>query len=123
MSILLTSHTARANMTPVALLRVVVHTMGPATPTMSDNHWSIYLVAPNAAGSVRINMMAPEYGDPTGILVWSQHQYTVTTSAIKHWDYSVEPNVKVGHIADLIIRLRRDQYDMSGGGSGCRWWV
>jgi len=46
--------------------RVVVHTSGAwPSGTMSDNHWSIYLILANNGGSVRMNMRA-EFDDPTG---------------------------------------------------------
>lgn len=107
---------------PVAQVRVVVHTTGASGPTSSDNHWSIYLVLANNAGSIRINMRA-EYGDPTGILEWTSHAYTVTNSAIKYWDFAAAPGIQVSHISRLVYNLGRHKYDMSGGGSGCRYWV
>lgn len=123
MSIRMSSAQAMAKTTPVAFIRVVVHTMGLANLTMSDNHWSIYLMYSGSVGSTRANMMAPEYGDPTGVLDWSEQQYALTTSALSYWDFGVARNVSVGDIASLIYNSGRDQYDMSGGGSGCRWWV
>lgn len=43
---------------PVSHVRVVVHTLGPASPTTSDNHWSVYLILANGSGSVRVNIAA-----------------------------------------------------------------
>lgn len=41
----------------VTKVRVVTHTMGPVIPggQLSQNHWSIYLLTPDA-GSTRLNM-------------------------------------------------------------------
>ena len=108
---------------PVENARVVVHTLG-AWPngTMSDNHWSIYLILKNNAASVRINMRA-ELNDPKGILDWSNLGYILSTSAINHWDYSFNSGVTVAKVYNIIMGNHRDQYTMSGGGSGCRWWM
>ena len=108
---------------PVKVARVIVHTIGAWTSgTMSDNHWSIYLLLDNYK-SVRMNMRA-EVGDPKGILEWSPTlAYVLSASAIQHWDYPVNSGVTVADVYKLIMGLRRDQYMMSGGGSGCRWWM
>ena len=108
----------------VKSVRVVVHTLGVwPNGTISDNHWSIYLLLENNQSSVRMNMRA-ESGNPKGILEWSPNlAYTLHTSAIQHWDYSFISGVTVANVYDLIMRNRRDQYKMSGGGSGCRWWM
>lgn len=105
----------------VKTVRVVVHTAGAAGPTISDNHWSIYLLL-HGGGSVRINMRA-DPGYVNGILEWKEHQYLLTSSAIRYWDYPVPGNVRVCDIARLLYAAKRQQYDMSGGGSGCRYWV
>ncbi|KAG9231499.1 hypothetical protein BJ875DRAFT_498264 [Amylocarpus encephaloides] len=113
----------------VKSVKVVVHTtgaIGPNTP-MSNNHWSIYLLLANNKGSLRLNMRAEwddttEAWNTTGILECSTHAYTLTHSAIGSWDYTV-PDVTVGWICTLLWNEERDTYDMSGGGSGCRWWV
>lgn len=122
MSTKMSSTAVQADSRSISLVRVVVHTTGAAGPTISDNHWSIYLVLPEVGGSVRFNMMA-EYGNPTGILEWTTQAYVLTNSAISHWDFPAAPGIQVSHVAQLIYGLRRDRYDMSGGGSGCRWWV
>ena len=122
MSSIIDPTTAQADSRGISQIRVVVHTLGPAGPTISDNHWSIYLVLQNDEGSVRINMRA-EYDDPTGILEWSKQDYVLTNSAVRHWDFPAAQGLKVEHIARLIYGLGRQRYDMSGGGSGCRWWV
>lgn len=115
----------RSDSRVVQAIRVVVHSssaLGPNTP-MSDNHWSIYLIFANTDRSVRINMRA-NYGDPTGILEWSPDlPYNVTRSLAGYWDYSVAPGVTVGWLCQLVLNNGRDRYDMSGGGSGCHYWV
>jgi hypothetical protein len=67
--------------------------------------------------------MRAEFDDPTGILEWTKDGYTQTTSAIRYWDFPVAAGVTVLFFARVIYQLRRDRYEMSGGGSGCRWWV
>lgn len=118
----LSSEVVQADNTPVTYVRVVVHTLGAAGPNTSDNHWSIYLLHPDGVSSTRINMKA-EFDDPTGILEWTRHGYIQTTSAIRCWDFPVMNGVTVLYFAHVIYELGRERYEMSGGGSGCRWWV
>ena len=109
---------------PVKSFRVVVHTLG-AWPNriMSDNHWSIYLLLKDNDRSVHMDMIA-ESDSPKGILEWSPDlAYTLPHSAIQHWDYSFKSGVTVAKVYNLIMEKHRDQYSISGGGSGCRWWV
>lgn len=104
--------------------RVVVHTtgwLGPPTP-MSDNHWSVYLILLGGEHSVRLNMRA-NYGDVQGILEFSSLPYAMPHSAVKYWDYQFLENIMVGQIYQHLIDHRRHHYRMSGGGSGCRFWV
>ncbi|PGH26904.1 hypothetical protein AJ80_01487 [Polytolypa hystricis UAMH7299] len=122
MSTPLTSTEVQTDSSLVTHARIVVHTLGAVTPQTSDNHWSIYLTLPDNAGSIRINMRA-NFGDPTGILDWTKQTYTLANSAIQHWDFPLALGTTVGHIARLIYGNRRERFDMSGGGSGCRWWV
>lgn len=108
----------------VKTARVVVHTLG-AWPNraMSDNHWSIYLTLLSNT-SVRLNMRTEKADDIKGTLECSSALgYTLTNSAIKHWDYDVVSGVSVGRIYRLVTDNGRDKYEMSGGGSGCRFWV
>lgn len=112
----------QADNTPVTHVRVVVHTLGAAGPNTSDNHWSIYLIHPDGVSSTRINMRA-ELDNPTGILEWTRHGYVQTTSAITYWDFPVGVGITTLFFARLIFSRHRDKYEMSGGGSGCRWWV
>lgn len=114
---------AMADTRQVSTVRVVVHTMGAMAPgvAMSNNHWSIYLVLHNSL-SMRLNMTAEE-GYVTGNLNITEHQYATTQSAIQCFDYVAAPGVTVQHFVGLIYQYRRQLYDMSGGGSGCRYWM
>ena len=122
MSTFLTFQTVAQDHRVVICIRIVVHTLGPAGPTMSDNHWSIYLLLANDQGSIRMNMRAnPE--EVTGILSWSHQAYLLTTSALRHWDFPIFQSVQVRQVASALYQSGRHRYDMSGGGSGCRYWV
>lgn len=66
--------------------------------------------------------MRAEPGYIDGILDWTVQAYTETTSGIQYWDYTAKNSVRVCDIVDMIYRNGRHLYDMSGGGSGCRWW-
>jgi len=92
----------------VDFVRVVVHTLGPAGTTISDNHWSIYLLLADGQGSVRMNMRA-DLGYVNGTLAWTQQAYLLTQSAIRHWDFRVALGVQVQHIAALIQQLGRQR--------------
>lgn len=105
----------------ITKFREVVHTLGAAGPNTSDNHWSLYLVLERDQGSVRVNMRA-EAGFIDGILDWTVQAYTETASRIQYWDYEAGNGARVCDIVDMIYRNGRHLYDMSGGGSGCRWW-
>ena len=107
---------------PVNTARVIVHNVGRWPNGMCDNHWSIYLLLEEKPRSVRINMTA-ELDDPTGKLYWTYHDYVMITSKIESWDYPVKPGLTVASVYNLIMGNKRDQYTMSGGGSGCRWWM
>ena len=106
----------------VTQIRVVVHTQGawPNSP-LSDNHVSVYLLMGNGR-SVRINM-ATEENDTRGVLIWSQLGYELSNSSIVHFDYSVIPGLKVGHVYQALRTLGYHRYQFSGGGSGCRFWM
>src|SRR5947199_9274860 len=108
----------------VQIVRVVAHTTGLRDPSIatSDNHWSIFLILANNEGSVRINMRA-ELEDPTGILDVTEHMYTDSNSRVASWDFRVNGSIPVAWFYRLIFALGRHRYNMSGGGSGCRWWV
>ena len=105
----------------VKVFREVAHTLGAIGPTISENHWSLYLILEPQQGSVRINMRA-EQGYIDGILDLTVQAYTETNSRIESWDYPAINEVRVKDIIDTIYRRGRNLYTMSGGGSGCRWW-
>ena len=108
----------------VDIVRIIVHTIG-AWPNgrMSDNHWSVYLILAKGEESVRMNMRAA-IDDPTGHLEWSPSlAYTMSNSAITHWDFKTVSGISVQKIYTVILNNGRDKYEMSGGGSGCRYWV
>jgi hypothetical protein len=100
----------------VSRARVVVHESGEY-----ENHWTVFLIL-NSRTSVRINMTA-ERGYITGELRITDHDYISSSSAIQFWEYEVADNIRVSHFISLIIENDRQFYNMSGGGSGCRWWM
>jgi hypothetical protein len=104
--------------------RVVVHAVGERWPNSNliENHWSIYLVIGDHT-SVRINMRAVEYGDVEGLLEVTEHPYVVTNSCLKYWDFSPHPRLTVAMVYNELKKKGFDRYNMSGGGSGCRWWM
>jgi hypothetical protein len=109
----------------VDIVRVVVHTFGliSETSSQSHNHWSIYLVLANNEGSIRMNMRAKEAQYSNGVLKWSEQSYTMSNSAIRVWDFRCVAGITVCHISRLVYQMGRQKYDMSVGGSGCRFWV
>jgi hypothetical protein len=108
----------------VTSVRVVAHTAGVMGPNsrMSHNHWSIFVLLIDGFSSVRINMGAKP-GFITGNLEITQHGYVLSNSAIRYWDFPTVEGVTVQHLINLIYQNGRHSYDMSGGGSGCRYWV
>jgi hypothetical protein len=111
---------------PVHRLLVIAHTTGAVTVNTSGNHWTISLVLPQAGGetpTIRADMAAEEYGETQGVLNWSIHNFLTSLSTLRYWDFPVNPGTAVWQMANLIYGLGRDDYDMSGGGSGCRYWV
>jgi hypothetical protein len=103
--------------------RVVCHTAGRlGTTNASDNHWSLYFIL-HGGRSVRFNMRA-EPGYINGSLEIRSHSYELTSSSIRRWDYGAIKEFTVRMVYEyLVTRCRYDRYDMSGGGSGCRWWM
>jgi hypothetical protein len=104
----------------VTHIRVVAHLSQDFGDGNSENHWSIYLLLANGQ-SIRMNMTA-DYGDPIGRLEWTSYSYQLTTSALRYWDYPLGTGLTVKNIYDLVYHYRRDRYQFSGGGSGCRYW-
>lgn len=56
------------------------------------------------------------------LLVVTPHNYVLSNSTLQYWDFPVNDNLTVKHFTDLITDNKRDVYNMSGGGSGCRYW-
>lgn len=121
MSTPLPAQTAVHDQRLVQRVRVVAHTLGPAGPNTSDNHWSIYLLLAGNA-SIRINMAA-EAGYIDGELRLTSQNYQLTNSAIIHFDYDVIGTPRVADFLRIIYQYRRHVYELSGGGSGCRYWM
>lgn len=109
----------------VTYVRVVAHTMGPVSEgaQLSQNHWSIYMVHTN--GSVRLNMQIdPRSVSSRGILTVANYGYaTVSTSAVKSWDFKATDKLAVYWVIQNILDNGRSVYDMAEGGVGCRYWM
>ncbi|KAB8338772.1 hypothetical protein FH972_021717 [Carpinus fangiana] len=120
----ITKEEALRNYTEIEALMIVVHTLGAVAPQLSDNHWSIVLKLPGQRQrSIRMSMEQEQDDDPTGILRWSEHNYWISHSVIKTWEFNVPNGLCVCHVADLLYENGRHLYQFSGGGSGCRYWV
>lgn len=107
----------------VLTVRVVCHTAGRVgASNASDNHWSLYFLL-GGGKSVRFNMRAdPGYID--GTLDIHSYNYELSISAIRYWDYPAVKYFTVRMAYEyLVVRCQYHQYNMSGGGSGCRWWM
>lgn len=107
----------------VLTVRVVCHSAGRVgISNASDNHWSLYFIL-SGGKSVRFNMRAdPGYID--GTLDIRSYNYELSSSTIRHWDYRAVKYFTVRMAYEyLVTRCHYHQYNMSGGGSGCRWWM
>ncbi|CAD0098121.1 unnamed protein product, partial [Aureobasidium mustum] len=99
------SHILRSDWNAQVLkVRVVCHRAGRVPNTnASDNHWSIYLII----GPAKIKV----------------YDYVDSNSRLRHCDYEAITYFTVGMAYDLLVTQHHlDRYNMSGGGSGCRWW-
>jgi hypothetical protein len=103
--------------------RFVVHTIGLAGWNKSRNHWSIYLILAGEISSVRLNMSLASGNDENGTFTTTLHQYALTTSSLRYFDYNVHPGLTVGQYISLIITKERHMYQMTDSGNGCRFWV
>lgn len=121
--LILNSAALQASSSPsVTSVRVVVHTSGRIENSQrSDNHWSMFLIT-GARNSVRINMRAEDIDYVNGVLEVTNHEYVLSNSTLQHWDFAVNNGFTVKHFTDLIYENKREIYNMSGGGSGCRYW-
>ncbi|WPB01335.1 uncharacterized protein RHO25_005959 [Cercospora beticola] len=101
--------------------------MGPVVPggQLSQNHWSIYLILANGAGSVRFSMTADDRNpkNEQGIFNVTQHNYQVTNSCVQFWDFPTRANLTVGAFLRNIGEHGRQRYRMTSNGTGCRYWV
>jgi hypothetical protein len=102
-------------------IRVVTYTRGSSGPQTSENHWAILLVL-GAALSIRIDMTA-EFPDPTGHLKWNLQEYVQSWHQLRAWSWAPPMAFRVCDVARLIYDRGRHRFKMSGGGSGCRFWV
>ena len=62
---------------------------------------------------MRVNMRA-EHDDPTGILEWTTQAYSLTNSAIRHWDFPAAQ----GHLSmalDVIDTCPEEAPAIDGG--------
>lgn len=110
----------------VTHIRVVAHTLGPVAPgaQLSQNHRSLYLV--HSKGSVRFNMQIqdPQSNSTRGLLTVKNYPYTsVSTSAVKSWEFKGTNDLAIYYILQAIIDNGRSNYDMTEGGVGCRYWM
>ena len=106
----------------VPIVRVTVHTMGGVLPGahISQNHWSIFLVTPPE--SVRVNMVQPP--EQVDSLLHIKHlNFEHSHSAVVEWDFPTAPFVTVDRVISLLLGLRRERYQMTETGVGCRFWV
>lgn len=53
----------------------------------------------------------------------TRHQYDLTNSAVRHWDYSARVDVTVGKVLRLLRDKGRLRYRMTSSGVGCRHWL
>ncbi|PLB51222.1 hypothetical protein P170DRAFT_493481 [Aspergillus steynii IBT 23096] len=120
MTSILSPQAAQADSTRITHARVVAHTVDKSKPKARENHWSIYLLHQDGKSSTRINIRA-ENGKQTGLLEWTQHDYTKATSAVIYLEYEALEGVTVSSVAHVIYRLGRDTHMMAEGGS--RAWV
>jgi hypothetical protein len=118
----LTADAVKQNSSAITEVKVVAQTTGAISSQTSENHWTIFLVLSSSV-CIRINMRAKSYDDPTGVLAWSRLPYIRSNSELRSWRYTPIQSIKVRDVAKLIYEYRRDKYEMSGGGSGCRYWV
>lgn len=109
----------------VICVRVVCHTLGPVQSggQLSQNHWSIYLLTPDN-GSVRLNMeWVPGSANDKGTFSITRHLYAMTNSAVKVFDYQVANGMKVSNFFTSLRDKKRQNYNMTPTGVGCRFWV
>jgi hypothetical protein len=67
--------------------------------------------------------MRAEPGYITGQLEITDQDYILSNSATRTWDFPTASGTTIAHFIGLIDQKRRRLYNMSGGGSGCRYWT
>jgi hypothetical protein len=115
---------AQNDLSVITNVSVVVHktTVRSKRPHDVDNHWVINLYL-GPESFVQLNMFEDESKDLDTTLEWRPRPYNVSFSTIKLWSFAPIPGLTIKMVADVLYANRRDQYIMSGGGSGCRYWV
>lgn len=88
-------------------------------------HWRLYFQLDTFSGvhSVEFNSQKVSQDGLTALYV-EHRSYKVSTKSptIGQLSISVPPGITVQHVIDLALRNRRDQYRLTTGGSGCRYW-
>ncbi|KAJ9657855.1 hypothetical protein H2198_004051 [Neophaeococcomyces mojaviensis] len=116
----------------VGTVRVVVHNLGPVNPgaQVSHNHWTISLLVGGNKHildfwgphfSVRLDMQP--VGPQNGQLFISFHQYLVSQSATRYFDFEINLGfrVTVRQVKVLLQARGRHRYSMTEHG-GCQHW-
>lgn len=107
----------------ISHIRVVVHDASSHSKSFKTtrNHWSIYLILYNQAGTVRVNMTMSEHN--TEILEWTLLSYPLSLSKIQDWDFQVVGNITVSNFYQLMHENGRHRYMMGGRGNDVRSWM
>jgi hypothetical protein len=89
---------------------------------VSQNHWTIYLIVPG--GSVQLNMKTSTNPNTRcGIFEVGERAYEKSNTAVRWFDLPAASGLLVDSVEREIRSQRWDQYDMTEGGVGCRWWM
>ena len=104
----------------ISQVRVLVNSTG-VIGRVSENHFMISLIpSRDRQVSIRCNMRT-DGDDREGYIEWTMHDFLVSESEIRHWNF--DASMTVGQFASLIYENHLHQFIYSGGGSGCRHWV
>ncbi|PLB49698.1 hypothetical protein P170DRAFT_475990 [Aspergillus steynii IBT 23096] len=87
----------------------------------NGNHFSLFLVHAGNETSTRCTVRA-DRDTETSTVEWSNHNYTLSHSAIVWWDIPVQRACTVSDIGHMVYDNGRFQYEMPGG-RGRRWWT
>ncbi|KAK6500881.1 hypothetical protein TWF506_003642 [Arthrobotrys conoides] len=109
----------------VTKVRVVCHDLRP-----NLNHWSIFLLLQDGESSIQLDTVSAPGKKGKKVLSVKTCKYRLPHSALKHWDFPVDPFELAGRNIPFRIFQRevymqgRDYYRTAdGSGEGCRWWV